>query len=671
VVKDWVSRGVLVTLGVLACQPASAQEVGLAELLDLDLDQLARITVTTASKRPQVASRVPATVRVVTARQIRERGYQSIEEALSDLPGIQLRNILGFNSYVFMRGAPSQNNLMLLMVDGVQLNELSSGGFYGGHQLDLANVKQIEVVYGPASALYGTNAVSGIINVITFDPQDRPGTRARVLFGSFDTVHADAGYSWYDKERDLGLSASAMYSRTDKARLGGKAGDNNWSVDMESFEKDASFEGKLQYRDLSLGVLLQDKRASRSTNYRATGTPYLDRGSEWHIRFTNLYLGHAYDTPESWSLESRLYYRSTDVVDDTVAYVSAEPGVGQVGYSRPSHLLGVESVLLCEPRPGLEVVLGAVWERERLAEDFSVTTSGSPDLPPPRPPDPPFLTDQLLSGFLQAQYRLRRFMELTLGVRHDSSSYYGSVTTPRIGLVYDDQQVTAKLLWTEAFRAPKPWDLSFGAGNPSLEPEEMESFELAFGHRLSETFRLDASVYRNRLSNLFTTAGSTDGPRWVNSGRLDTDGVELGLYATGNRFRSSLSYTFTDSRLDDGSPVPEIARHGAHLGLALELTPRARLDLRASYLGDRPNNRMGVGRTQAFNRVITATGSDEVESAVVAHATLSVTSVGPFTLRLMMRNLFDTEYYHTSNRPPERYRQPQRSFFLEVEYVLP
>jgi len=66
-----------------------------------------------------------------------------------------------------MRGAPSQNNLILVLIDGIQINELNSGGFYGGYQYSLQNVKQIEVVYGPSSALYGTNAISGIINIIT------------------------------------------------------------------------------------------------------------------------------------------------------------------------------------------------------------------------------------------------------------------------------------------------------------------------------------------------------------------------------------------------------------------------------------------------------------------------------------------------------------------------
>ena len=168
-----------------------AQEKGLDELLTLSLSDLMNLKVVSALKSPQTINRVPATVRVITADQIRERGYFTLEDALADLPGFQFRNIQGFNSYVFMRGVPSQNNKILLLMDGIQINELNSGGFYGGGQFNLANIERIEVVYGPASALYGTNAVSGIINLITYEPRNVEGGSVSALAGSLDARLAD------------------------------------------------------------------------------------------------------------------------------------------------------------------------------------------------------------------------------------------------------------------------------------------------------------------------------------------------------------------------------------------------------------------------------------------------------------------------------------------------
>ena len=89
-------------------------------------------------------------------------------------------------------------------VDGIQINELNSGGFYAGGQFNLSNVKRIEDVYGPASVLYGTNAISGIINIIFNDPEDIRGGHASVLFGNFGTRNYDFKYGYYNQKR-IGL----------------------------------------------------------------------------------------------------------------------------------------------------------------------------------------------------------------------------------------------------------------------------------------------------------------------------------------------------------------------------------------------------------------------------------------------------------------------------------
>jgi len=118
-----------------------AQDSDLDEWLEMDLSELMNVKVTTATKRSQLVDKVPATVRIITDKEIQERAYYSLEDVLKDLPGFQFRDILGFNSYSFQRGAPSQNNLILVMIDGIQINELNSGGFYGGYQYNLQNIK--------------------------------------------------------------------------------------------------------------------------------------------------------------------------------------------------------------------------------------------------------------------------------------------------------------------------------------------------------------------------------------------------------------------------------------------------------------------------------------------------------------------------------------------------
>jgi outer membrane cobalamin receptor len=643
-----------------------AQEKSLEELLALKMTDLLNLKVVSALKAPEMISKVPATVRVITADEIRDNGYFTLEDALADLPGFQFRNIQGFNSYVFIRGVPSQNNKILLLVDGIQINELNSGGFYAGGQFNLTNVDRIEVVYGPASALYGTNAVSGIISIFTRDPKEAQGGHAAVLAGNFNTRLADFRYGNYDKKADLGFSVSAMYKKSDKADLRGKKGDFNWTEAMENFENDAAFDGRVRYQDFSAGVLFQDKDASRATVQAGTaGTgqpPVSDRGVNWHIRFLNTWLTYAYDRKKTWSFRSTAYYRNSTVLDDTIPVIElpTEDSPGrQYRYYRPNHLIGNETQFRWIPDPRWRFSLGLVLERERLAEQYSIAESDAADERPPAPAKPEMMSNRLVSAYVQAQTSVSSAMDLFLGVRHDDSNYYGAVNTPRLGLVFNRGKLTAKVLYLQAFRAPKPWDYTDGLGNPDLKPEKNSSFEAAGGWSFSDNLRLDLSAYHNRLNNLLIRANDGDSWRWINTGTLKTDGCEVSLEYRRGRLKAYLNYSYAESRDARDDQVPEIAPHGGNAGIQYAFTPGLRVSFRGQYLGER-NNPV----------IIAATGNDRIDDAVVLHAALSLKLPRGFDLQLVINNLLDAVYYHPSNLPPSRYRQLQRSFRLNAGYAF-
>ncbi|HDP67541.1 MAG TPA: TonB-dependent receptor [Candidatus Marinimicrobia bacterium] len=626
------------------------QESEFEDWLEMDLSELMNIKVTTATKRDQLIKRVPATVRIITAKQIEERAYQTLEDVLADLPGFQFRNIQGFNSYSFQRGAPSQNNLILVLIDGIQINELNSGGFYGGYQYNLQNVKQIEVVYGPSSALYGTNAISGIINIITKDAENSPRASASLAGGSFGSLFADGSYAFHSADSDLGVFLTAHYKQTEKAELGGAAGDNNWSENMENFEKVCGFDSRINYQKSHFGLTLQDKQASRTTNYKSTGTDYLDSGTNFHIRFINAYFRNLYDKKSDWSLKSSLYYRNATVMDNTIAYIRTDT-LGQVGYYRPNALVGIEEQFDYQFNEDANLTAGAVMEYEKLSADFSVTHSGDPDIAPPKPAAPDFEKNRLLSLYLQSQYQFHPTAEFTGGIRLDRSTYYGTVYTPRLGIVYTRNYHTVKLLYTEAFRAPKPWDYNWGDGNLSLNPERMKSLELTTIHTPIPHLRIDLSLYKNQIYDKLTQTET----KWINANRLNTTGLETGVEYSRNRTQIYFNYTFTDSRYDDGSTVPEIALHGFNIGAAYTLRHNLKLNLRANYLGRRKNPAH-----------ITTTDSDYVEPYFVLNGVINYKPLPNLELQTAVYNLLDACYYHTSNRPPERYRQAQRTIVIKI-----
>lgn len=627
----------------------------LDQWLDLDIGKLVDIKVVTATKTPKHQSKVPATVRVVTARQIKKRGYRTLEDVLGDLPGFQFRNINGFNTYTFMRGAPSQNNLIIVMVDGVKVNELNSGGFYGGMHYDLANVRQIEVVYGPSSVLYGTNAVSGVINILTDDPTTESTNEINLKTGSFNTWSAQIRTGYFNAPADIGYVASGMLTQSDKVKLSGATGDYNWSGSMENFEKVMSINGKVAVKNVTLGFLVQDKQTSRTTNYKSIGDVYLDHGTLWHIRFINSYLENAYTISDGCVLSSRLYYRNTTIMDNTVAYISTDSTKGQVGYFRPNDQIGLDEQLSYAPNDFISFISGVTFEYDRLSETFSQSFSGDTGVPPPVPATPEIEPDKLASSYTQLHVKPFERFELTTGVRLDYSTVYDFIFTPQAALVTNYRKINVKAIYSEAFRAPKPWDYTWNRGNPDLKPERMRSFEAVLSFKAINRLLLDVSLFRNVISDKLSI--DISGDRWMNSTELTTNGFECNGIYLHDYFDAFFNYSFADSRDANDIPVDEIARHCSNLGITFNPARNVSTVMRANYTGKRPNP-----------AIIPTTGRKSIKWYYCLDAVITISDLRGFTVQMSVDNLLDTEYYHPSNRPPARYRQPQRSFLLTIGY---
>lgn len=159
--------------------------------------------VTSVSKKPEDLYKAPATVMVLTEEDIRQRGYTDLEILFNDLPGFDVSRTYAITySNVFQRGYRSDNTeRTLFMVDGIEENDLWSNIVYWATQIPITNVKRIEIVYGPASTIYGANAFLGVVNVITKTPKEILGRKKA-------TLSADIGYGTYNT-RYMDVTAAA------------------------------------------------------------------------------------------------------------------------------------------------------------------------------------------------------------------------------------------------------------------------------------------------------------------------------------------------------------------------------------------------------------------------------------------------------------------------------
>ncbi len=185
--------------------------------------------VTSVSKKAENIKEAPATVVLLTAKQLKNRGYLDLEAVMHDLPGFDISRSNGnLYSHIYQRGYRSINtNRTLFLVDGVEENDLWSSNVYLSRQYPLSNIKNIEVVYGPASTMYGSNAFLGVVNVITKEPWEliEPGkifgANARLTYGSYNTKMADITLAARTKNNNISASVTGRVFLSDENNLSG------------------------------------------------------------------------------------------------------------------------------------------------------------------------------------------------------------------------------------------------------------------------------------------------------------------------------------------------------------------------------------------------------------------------------------------------------------------
>ena len=253
--------------------------------------------VTSVSKTAESLREAPATVVVVTGDEIERRGYLDLEQLLHDLPGFDVNRTNGdIYSHVYQRGYfDAFNSRLLLLVDGVEQNDLTQGTQYLSRQYPLTNIDRVEVVYGPASTMYGANAYTGVISVITKD--------AAALLGGSNGENKQFGLAGHVTTGGYGSSAADMTAAGITS-----GGTVSWSVAgrfQDGKERDLSkFDNwDYTYRNLDYAALLPGVNAAGIQLARQTDQAFIqknhlgfnDRAKNWgvnaKVQISNLTLG--------------------------------------------------------------------------------------------------------------------------------------------------------------------------------------------------------------------------------------------------------------------------------------------------------------------------------------------------------------------------------------------
>jgi vitamin B12 transporter len=519
------------TLSVFASRPLSAQ--GLAQP---PKDSLAAVEVT-ASRVPIATAAPIAMTTILKGDDLRAQGITRVEDALRLVPGAQVVSSgpEGSQTSLFLRGGNS--NYVRVLVDGVPVND--AGGAFDWASLTVSNIDRIEVVQGPASVLYGSDAVTGVVQIFTKNGNGPLATNAYAGIGSYGARRDELGWSGGNLNAGFTLSGSHQYTDgilpfnngflddvlSASVRL---APDSRTDVHMAM-----RWSSQIYHFPTESDGTVDDHNAEQ-TDHRLVLS--LDAGRKLSDRVdfrislaSNEYLPRSNDGPDSPA--------------DTVGFFgffSRSVETHHSGDARFNIRYGARGVFTV----GEEIAADREAQTSLSLSDFG----NSPGA---------FEASRHNSAtFVQAIGDATDRISYVVGGRLDQNSAFGTFPAMRASLAYvlsAEARVRASI--GSGFTAPtfsQNFSTGFVTGNPALQPEHSRSAELGFDAFLDDSrLTLKATGFLQQFANIIDYSGNapTGTPSYYNVAGANANGVELeGIYRAGGGVTLSGSYTYTDTK---------------------------------------------------------------------------------------------------------------------------
>jgi len=581
----------------LLSQEEAEAETKPAELFKMSLKELLNVKVTTANRTPEKISDIPASVVLITRKEIEAYGYRTLTEIIENIPGlfaVDDYGEYGANLGVrgFWSGVPNDN--IIILVNGVhQVNDMWSNYPLNKIAVPVEAIDRIEVIRGPMSVVYGNGAFYGVINIFTNDNSDGPLNIAGASAGSEKTKklfirtagkQGDINYvfnaSMYDTH---GLDKPLAEMMTDPSILPslGVPVDSRTGGMLENNEKYLNFSGT--FKEFSLNVSFCDVKKEF---YFAI--PSTSDGTRDHSNMANLSFGYRKALSDVLTVEGKFSYSQSR---DSYIYKSLFAdfyGIEQLA----TNGFEVELNTFINPSPTLDIKTGIYYRAILDASDmYDLPSYGNPDLENNLKSlaDTGNIVTQAL--FAQVTYSPFDRLRLTAGVRLEQTPKYKLESThtigaeppvyvsgiynrdkieiiPRLAAIYylNDHNIF-KFLFGKAINRPSFFQNTQNTLDPErddLNPENIQTFELNYISSFSATFTLNASIFHNTLENLITRIVELTPERDYksysgNAGKMVTQGFELTLNAEPIeylRMELSLTYQKTKDKREGFKNVP-------------------------------------------------------------------------------------------------------------------
>lgn len=614
-----------------------------------------------AAKHQQSLREAPASITIITDEDIRRYGHRTLTDVVNNVRGFYTYSDRNYD-YIGVSGFArlgDYGNRVLQLVDGHTFNDNIYGSFFLGQQaVDMDLVKRIEFIRGPGSALYGSNAFFGTVNIVTKDGKDIDGLYAKVEGGGDNAFNGVVAYGTaFGNNGDLLLSFSSYNSWGRDhyyAVFDHPPASDGWArkIDGENAKK---FSLKTSFSEFSFfaQMISREKQvptASYGTIFNDSRLKTVDERA-----FAELRWDHAFDADRQ--LKARIYY-------DRYRFDGTYP------YDYPPVIMNRDDVL--GQWVGGEAAYNHKWMSHRfLIGGEIVRHIDAIQKNYDESPHVTYLEDNHTSThaslFGQDEWAIASWVRFTAGLRFDHYSTFGGHLSPRAGLImYPADTSTIKILYGQAFRAPNVFELYYVSetassayrSNPDLKPETLTTYEIVFEQELTPILKASASAFHYEAKDLISQQVNTDySLQFRNIDRVRSDGAELELeWNWPGVFKGHISYTYQDTRDDlTGQWLANSPRHLVKAGIILPLYRNMIfLGAQGRYMGNRLDR-----------------DGNDVGDAAVLDLNLSAT-IRKLSLSLSVFNLLDTVYADpvSMDHVQKSILQNGRNIWLKVEYTF-
>ncbi|HEC59834.1 hypothetical protein LCGC14_0879580 [marine sediment metagenome] len=544
--------------------------------------------VVTASTRENDLKTAPASISVISKEELKLRDADDLTDALSSEPGINITSIGQTRRGISIRGMPEEHTLFML--NGQRLSSSNAVIAHSDFELSWlppSAIERIEVVRGPMSSLYGSDALGGVINVITKVPNKEFSGEISTSLRAIEGEGSDGRTS----KSNLYMGGPILEDKLAFTFAGQLYDRNELPLETDPSQSDSESRDAHSGRGSLIWTPVDGQRFdfafSRSQDDRSRNVAARSDYYQSDDDIDRQHYSLAYKGQWDWGHSDVNIYQSSIERQNTRSSNSTA--------TRPQEVK--DKVI--DGHIGLPVgerhflTLGGQIRSETLYDDVAGGSSDS-------------VSANHRSAFVQDEIDILNNLQLVAGLRVDNHEKYGNETSPRLYVVYEPtSNLVVKGGYGQGFRAPSLTELSpdfrvlaagglfWAYGNPNLQPELSETYEIGFDYSL-EQWSVSANVFQNNLENLVQTqCRSFCGLRgreiryYENVDEARIRGVELGLmHELSETVTLNANYTYLDTEdLGSGNELERRPQDSGNILLSWMFMPQSTLRWRSEFIG--------------------------------------------------------------------------------------